>query len=126
MKKVAIVFVSVLACLYLLAACDDSSPAGEYKLVELTMGDYPVRLDTINIFNVDPDTLKLVLSNNGTFTMSVIDGDSISEDSGRWELNGDRIRLDNSVEILDARVEGHKIIVEWEDDGIPIRIVFEK
>lgn len=125
MKKVVSVLLVCVFTVFILVACGGGGAnfAGEYKLLEMSMGGITINTEDLATFGIDSDLMVLNLKEDGTYTMAVFDGSSVSNENGTWEASGNGIKLDGKIQ---AQVDGNKIIIEETYDGTSVSMTFQR
>lgn len=96
---------------------------GVYNMTSMSIGTTTIDMDDLtDVPDLDEDILKLELREDGTFDMTVFNGQTTETTVGSWHAEGNEIELNTEGEDIEGYLSGDTLTLS-EDD---IKIVFVK
>jgi len=141
MKRTLAIILVLLFSISMLAGCSNGGSGDGDKVATLT-GKYTIvswevdGQDWLEFFEMmsemadegdefNRDDIYIDFQSGGKFTMAMIDeGEETTE--GTFTVGGNTVTLTVDGEDLKGTIDGKKIIIEEEEDGVSMKMVFEK
>ena len=141
MKRAMTIILGVLFCVSVLAGCGGDSGAGGDKTATLT-GKYTIvswevdGQDWLEFFQSMSDAavegdefnrqdICIEFLSGGKFVMNMLDEGEPPQE-GTFSVDGNTVTLAVDGEELTGTINGNKITIEGEEDGVSMKMVFEK
>lgn len=118
-KSIAAIAVMLTLCLAMLAGCAGTSIIGSWKLSAAKIGDQEVSLSELASMGMELD-MSITFSEDGTAELFM---DGTSNGSAEYTDKGNGVYDLNGVEM---KLEGGRLVMEYEAMGMDAALIFTK